>query len=200
MAKSGKVIAGIGTSAALKSSVTFTEPRIGTLGAIVAAALAGAATKVFAFVDTKNRRVIVADPVAAVVDVENQMIADSEMPDMRITPDEPGKASSPFTVDPAFGTFGATAINQALIAALAPVKPKMSVSALISKIEDLASAAGKDAIVVVDQVTGVVRAYIDTPAKVADADVALKVPDANTLAEFTQTDVAADGGPKDPFE
>jgi hypothetical protein len=49
-------------------------------------------------------------------------------------------------------------------------------------------------------VTGVVRAYIDTPAKVADADVALKVPDANTLAEFTQTDVAADGGPKDPFE
>jgi hypothetical protein len=196
MAKSGTIIAGVGTNAALKSEVAAGEPRIATLGAVIAAALAASAVKVLAFADTKLRKVTVADPVAPVTTAENNLTVEAGLEMEEFTPDTPSARSSAFTRT----AINATPLSAAMNAALAPVKPQFTVQSLVNRIEDAASSLGKDAVVVVDQVNGKVRAYVGTPAEVAAANIALAIPDANTFAEFAQTDIAVNGGPKDPFE
>jgi hypothetical protein len=194
MAKSGKITAGVGTDAALKLAVANAEPRISTLGAVAFDSLKEFASKTLTFIDTKARKVIVADTVAAVQSAESNATVDMEA--TTFVPDVAGKASSPFTVQAG----SLSGLNDEFIASVAPVKPSFSISSLVSKIEDTLASQGRDGIIVVDQVVGKVRVYDATPAEVAAANIAAGIPDLNTFAEFAQTDIAANGGPRDPFE
>jgi hypothetical protein len=201
MAKSGTIAAVLGTNAALKAAVANSDPKTATLGSVVADAMAAHPTPVTVVIDTNARKVYVMDVAVAAVNTAIYNMLDDASGDIDnnvevLTPSDATKRSTPFTRD----ATKSTALSDNLIAALAPVSPAFSVASLISKIEDAAASEGKAALIEVNQVTGVIRFAVNEPASITGAGVAAAMPDANTLAEFSQTLESSAGGPKDKFE
>jgi hypothetical protein len=197
MAKQGTVLAPLGSSQALKDAVSKSTPRVATLGAIATEALAAHPEKAWVIIDTKNRKVIVADPVAAVINPFEALV--EELGSAGIQQDDTTKASSAWGVNE--GPSGIeTNLRADLAVAFAPVKPKMNATAVINRIEDICAKHGQDALIIVDQVGSEIRAYPASPSVVASWGISAMVPTANKFAEFGQSDVVADGGPRDPFE
>jgi hypothetical protein len=193
MAKSGTITATAGSNAALKLAVAQSDPRVSSLGSVVADALTEWPTQAIFIVDTKARKVLVCDPVAA-VNTAVAALAPLERDDF--TPVEAKKSTTWNAVNvqdgPLFG---------AMTAIVAPRPTTYTIASLISAIEDAALAAGKDVVIVIDQTNSTVQVWAGSPAQVDAEDIAaavLAVP-ANVFAEFTQT-VESSTGPKDPFE
>jgi hypothetical protein len=167
MAKSG-IISATSTNVALKS-VADSDPVTLSLAGTAIAALKQFANKGFAVINTKTREVFILDRTAGnATKVGNYVgpILAAEASLVRFEKDDDTSSSSPMTatVDITDGPSGH--VEDIVVAA----KPSFTVQSIANAIEDKLMLSGFDGVIVIDQETETVKAYVGTGEKIDEAD------------------------------